>query len=49
MVAAQQAEVQKGIEAEATNRAEELVKVERENQKRKSDPEEDATNGHVTG
>ena len=49
-VAAQHAEVQKRIEAEVTNRAEELVKIEKEKQKRKSaqdtnaaKPDEDAT------
>ena len=35
-VAAQQAEMQKRIEAEATKRAEELVKIEKERQKQKS-------------
>ena len=45
VVAAQQAEVHKRIEAETTKRAGELVKIEREKQKQKSDQvlEENAT------
>ena len=42
-VSTQQAEIQKRIEAEATKRAGELVNIEREKQKHKSDQEQNAT------
>ena len=42
-VAAQQAEIQKRIEAEATTRAAELVKIEKEKQKQKSAQDTNAT------
>ena len=42
-VAAQQAEMQKWIEAEATKRTEELVNIETENQKQKSAQDTNAT------